>query len=98
MQLKPKEFYQLSLIEFADWSSYVIEYKNQEEAREMQRLAWQTSLLMNSTGNYKKTIQPTDLYKNPYDKKEEKEKEVKKIDPKQKEKELADLKKKFGIT
>lgn len=28
----------------------------------MQMLAWQTSLLMNSTGNYKKKIKPTDLF------------------------------------
>lgn len=30
---------------------------------EMQVVAWQTALLMNSTGNYKKQIKPTDLYK-----------------------------------
>lgn len=28
----------------------------------MQMLAWQTALLMNSTGNYKKKIKPTDLF------------------------------------
>lgn len=28
----------------------------------MQMLAWQTALLMNSTGNYKKRIRPDDLY------------------------------------
>ena len=32
----------------------------------MEMLAWQTALLMNSTGNYKKKISPTDLY-NPDD-------------------------------
>lgn len=29
---------------------------------EMQMMAWQTALLMNSTGNYKKRIKPSDLY------------------------------------
>ncbi|HBI7084841.1 TPA: hypothetical protein K8M77_000312 [Clostridium perfringens] len=29
---------------------------------QMQMLAWQTALLMNSTGNFKKKIKPTDLY------------------------------------
>ena len=28
----------------------------------MQMLAWQTALLMNSSGNYKKRIKPSDLY------------------------------------
>lgn len=28
----------------------------------MQMLAWQTSLLMNATGNFKKKIKPSDLY------------------------------------
>lgn len=28
----------------------------------MQMMAWQTALLMNSTGNFKKKIKPTDLY------------------------------------
>ena len=28
----------------------------------MQMVAWQTALLMNSTGNFKKKIKPTDLY------------------------------------
>ena len=30
--------------------------------REMILLSWQTALLMNSTGNYKKKIKPEDLY------------------------------------
>ncbi|WP_250944636.1 hypothetical protein [Clostridium felsineum] len=29
----------------------------------MQLIAWQTSLLMNATGNYKTQIKPEDLYK-----------------------------------
>ena len=37
--------------------------KEEEEFdMKMQMLAWQTALLMNSTGNYKKRIKPTDLY------------------------------------
>ena len=36
----------------------------EEEAFDMQMilLSWQTSLLLNGTGNFKKKIKPTDLY------------------------------------
>lgn len=30
---------------------------------ENQRVAWQTAMLMNATGNYRKRINPIDLYK-----------------------------------
>lgn len=38
--------------------------KAEEESfdRDMMLLSWQTALLMNSTGNYKKKIKPDDLY------------------------------------
>ena len=37
-----------------------VEEENLDE--QMQLMAWQTALLMNSTGNYKKKIKPKDLY------------------------------------
>lgn len=45
------------------------QFRSEEEAfdREYQRTAWQTALLMNATGNYKKQIKPDSLYKSPYD-------------------------------
>lgn len=36
--------------------------EEEEQDEKMQMLAWQTALLMNSTGNYKKKIKPKDLY------------------------------------
>lgn len=44
----------------------IISFAKVEEEKidiEMQMLAWQTALLMTSTGNYKKKIKPQDLYK-----------------------------------
>lgn len=32
----------------------------------MEMLAWQTALLMNATGNFKRKIKPSDLYKSDY--------------------------------
>lgn len=40
----------------------------------MQMVAWQTALLMNSTGNYKKKIKPVDLYTPLEEKKEQEQK------------------------
>ena len=36
--------------------------EEQEFDLKMQVVAWQTAMLMNSTGNYKKKIKPEDLY------------------------------------
>lgn len=41
----------------------------------MQLLSWQTALLMNSTGNYKKKIKPADLY-SPIHKEDEQQEQV----------------------
>lgn len=99
LKISPKEFYDLTLIEFVDWSNSVMEYHNRKDDFEMQKLAWQTSLLLNGTGNYKRKINPKDLYISPYTKEEEEKDNTQiKIDPKEKEKRLADLKEKFGIT
>lgn len=43
----------------------ILAHKEAEEEmfdKEMIKLSWQTALLMNSTGNYKKKIKPEDLY------------------------------------
>lgn len=40
---------------------------------DMQKLAWQTALLMNATGNFKKKIKPSDLYSPDYAESKEQE-------------------------
>lgn len=82
-------------------------HQNRERDLELQTIAWQTALLMNSTGNYKKRIAPKDLYKSPYDEDgEEKKKEAGTSDAlkgetreerlEEKNKKLASLKAGFG--
>ena len=58
----------------------------------MQMLAWQTALLMNSTGNYRKKVKPEDLYKSIAEiEKEEKQKSMTVEDKKKLEEELLTL-------
>lgn len=40
----------------------MLEHENKKHDNDMLKLAWQTAYLMNSTGNFKKDIKPTDLY------------------------------------
>ena len=57
---------QLYTIDLEDLINMIEAYKlkqMREFDQEMINLAWQTSLLMNSTGRYKKFIKATDLYK-----------------------------------
>lgn len=60
----------------------------------MKKIAWQTSLLLNGTGNFKRRIYPKDLYQSPYEKEEESTQIT--LDKEEKEKRLAVLKKRFG--
>mgnify|MGYP000847065244 FL=1 len=72
----------------------------EEEAFDMQMimLSWQTSLLLNGTGNFKKKIKPTDLY-TPLDKQKEQEKiKAEGIDPEEKRKLQDELKATFGLS
>lgn len=52
----------MDLAVLGDWIK--AHYRAEQEAfdEKMQMVAWQTALLMNSTGNFKKKIKPTDLY------------------------------------
>ncbi|WP_335556350.1 hypothetical protein [Neobacillus vireti] len=65
---------------------------------ENQRVSWFTSHLMNASGNYKKRIQPTDLYKPmAYREQEEQQNIIRRFDsPEQKEDYLKNLLSKFG--
>lgn len=60
--MKPGELWALSACEFIDMHEARIEANNEEFDTEMQRTSWFTSLLMNSSGNYKKQIKPEKLY------------------------------------
>lgn len=55
-------------------------------------VAWQTALLMNATGNYKKQIKPSDLMKRDENTVSD---GVSRIDKEEKDRKLADLKAKF---
>lgn len=102
LRLKPDEFWNLTMNELLEMiEGYVHEQSRQDDA-ENQRLSWLASHLMNSTGNYKKRIQPTDLYE-PLAKqkeKQEKRKENGAVDKfkskEEKEDYLKNLKEKFG--
>lgn len=60
--MKPEDLYSIDLLTLSDIIQCYIKAENEEFDQKMQMLAWQTALLMNSTGNYKKSIKPQDLY------------------------------------
>lgn len=60
--LKPSELYQLELLNLNDMVKAFSRKEEDEFDNKMQMIAWQTAMLMNSTGNYKKRIKPEDLY------------------------------------
>lgn len=57
-----------------------IRKENEDFDINMQMLAWQTALLMNSSGNYKKRIKPSDLYSPNNDEEAEKQEKFSKED------------------
>ena len=74
-------------------------YLNLDKQRdfEMQKTAWLAALLMNASGNYKRKISPSSLYKSPYIKEmQEEHMEENKIDEIEKKQKIADVKAKFG--
>lgn len=62
--MKPLELYELDLFILGEMIEAHAEVENEEFETKMQMIAWQTALLMNSSGNYKKKIKPQDLYSN----------------------------------
>lgn len=99
MKLKPDEFWNISLIEFNDMLEAFVEEEKRQDDMENQRVSWFTAHIMNSSGNYKKRIKPTDLYKPIYFNEQEDEKQnvVKRFESQeQKEEYLKNLLKKFG--
>jgi hypothetical protein len=66
--LLPDQLFNLTLPEFTDMVSAKLYFKSLDGDTEMQRTAWQTSLLMSATGNYgKKGVDPKKLYKPQFD-------------------------------
>ncbi|MDT0155635.1 hypothetical protein Q9R51_26345 [Priestia aryabhattai] len=76
-------------------------YKRREQDMDekMMILAWQTSHIMNSSGNYKKAIKPSDIYKSIFDEDENKKArkgELTPVNRDEKNAELAALQAKFN--
>jgi hypothetical protein len=99
LKLKPDEFWNLTLIELNDMlDAFAFEERRQDDMLN-QRIAWQTSHIMNASGNMKKRIKPTDLYK-PLEASEDEEPQqniVKRFEtPQDKEEYLNNLMEKFG--
>jgi hypothetical protein len=60
--LKPDVLWSLTYCELADMYEAHVDDSNDKFDTEMQRTSWFTSMLMNSTGNYKKQVKPEKLY------------------------------------
>lgn len=95
LKLKPNEFWKLTFSELLE----MMRYHNEEEAKKIEReeflIAWQTALLMNATGNYKRAITPEKLLgldKNG----DKKQGETTKVNRDEKNKKLSNLKEKFN--
>lgn len=97
--MKPDEFWAMGVVDFLDLAN--AQYRQEEELwdREYQKTAWQTALLMNSTGNYgKKQIKPEQLYKSPFAEKQNNTGSTKKkVDKQYVAQEQEQLKDLFGL-
>jgi Phage tail assembly chaperone protein, TAC len=63
LKLKPDEFWSLTATELEEMLEAFWEEEKRQDDVTNQRVSWQTAHLMNATGNYKKRIKSTDLYK-----------------------------------
>ena len=72
----------------------VIEEEKRQDDMENQRVSWFTAHIMNSSGNYKKKIKPTDLYE-PVTLREKKQVEQKRLTPEEKAEYITNLKKRI---
>jgi len=98
----PDQLYSLTLPEFWSMVDAKLYYNALDQDIEMQRLAWQTSLLMTASGNYgKKGVKADKLYKSNFDENGEpisrdSESTFKTIDKEEKDKKLNELIEKFN--
>jgi hypothetical protein len=90
----------MSFVEFFDMLEALVEEERRQDDITNQRTAWQTAHIMNSSGNYRRAIQPSDLYKPMSEQTEEEPKQniIKRFESKeQKEEYLKNLMSKFGV-
>lgn len=66
----------MSLFELLEMIEAMTEEEQRQDDMLNQRVSWQTAHIMNSSGNYKKRIEATDLYKPLAHKEEQAEKQV----------------------
>jgi hypothetical protein len=97
----PDQLFSLTLPEFWAMVDAKLYYNALDQDIAMQRLAWQTSLLMSATGNYgKKGVKADKLYKSHFDENGEpiqtNDGTFKTIDKDEKDKKLNELMKKFN--
>jgi hypothetical protein len=86
-KLRPKELYSLEPVELYEMVEAYTLARNEEFTTDMQKLAWQTSIIINCMGTLKKKIKPTDLF-NP-DREDDSPKGIKSVD-KEEHKKLQD--------
>lgn len=100
--LMPEQLFNLTLPEFFDMVNAKMYQDGLNNDRTMQQLAWQTALIMTSSGNYKKGVDPKKLYTATFDEEgnyiEEKKGTVKQITKEEKDKRLKELLAKFNIS
>ena len=65
MGVTPITIYDYDPHDLGEWLIAMMEKESDLFEVTMNQIAWQTSLLMNATGNYKKEIKPSDLYSTP---------------------------------
>ncbi|MFD9628679.1 phage tail assembly chaperone [Peribacillus muralis] len=91
LRLKPDEFWSITLAELVEMYEAVTSDEGEQFTAEHHLLAWQTALLMNATGNYKKQIKPDMLIGKTDDDKAE----PNRLDRDEKNRQLDELKNKF---
>lgn len=76
--------------------TYYLEEEERQIEYDYYRTAWQTSLLMNATGNYRSRITPEKLLGKNFGKKR-KQAEQRQLTQEEKERELKQLREKLGL-
>lgn len=67
LNLTPNQLFEMTIGEIFDMVVAYYKRRDDELDEQMSILAWQTSHIMNSSGNYKKAIKPSELYSNESD-------------------------------
>ena len=96
MRIKPWELYELDLVILGEMIVACMRAEEEAFDMQMQITAWQSALLMNSTGNFKKKIKPEDLYTPLADFVEKEKKKQEGFNPEDKQKLQEELLKSFG--